>query len=111
MEIAHRTIGDVAVIDLKGNVTLGAGEQKMRESIDGLLASGSKKILLNFANVSILDSSGIGAIIKSFTTAKREGGSLKLVNLSKLARQMLSVTGLLSVLEVFDDESSALASF
>jgi anti-sigma B factor antagonist len=111
MEIAHRTIGDVAVIDLKGNVTLGAGEQKMREAIDELLASGRKKILLNFANVAILDSSGIGAIIKSFTTAKREGGSLKLVNLSRLARQMLSVTGLLSVLEVFDDESSALASF
>jgi len=111
MEIAHRTTGDVAVIDLKGNVTLGAGEQKMREAIDELLAAGRKKILLNFANVAILDSSGIGAIIKSFTTAKREGGSLKLVNLSKLARQMLSVTGLLSVLEVFDDESSALASF
>jgi anti-sigma B factor antagonist len=111
MEIAHRTIGDVAVIDLKGNVTLGAGEQKMREAIDELLASGRKKILLNFANVAILDSSGIGAIIKSFSTAKREGGSLKLVNLSRLARQMLSVTGLLSVLEVFDDESSALASF
>jgi len=111
MEIAQRTIGDVAVIDLKGNVTLGAGEQKMRESIDQLLASGRKKILLNFANVAILDSSGIGAIIKSFTTAKREGGSLKLASLSPLARQMLSVTGLLSVLEVFDDESSALASF
>ena len=111
MEIAHRTIGDVAVVDLKGNVTLGAGEQKMREAIDALLASGRKKILLNFANVAILDSSGIGAIIKSFTTAKREGGSLKLVSLSRLARQMLSVTGLLSVLEVFDDESSALASF
>jgi anti-sigma B factor antagonist len=111
MEITLRTAGDVKVVDLKGNVTLGAGEQKMREAIDGLLASGQKKILLNFASVGILDSSGIGAIIKSFTTAKREGGSLKLVNLSSLARQMLSVTGLLSVLEVFDDESSALASF
>jgi len=111
MEITLRTAGDVRIVDLKGNVTLGAGEQKMREAIDQLLASGQKKILLNFASVGILDSSGIGAIIKSFTTAKREGGSLKLVNLSSLARQMLSVTGLLSVLEVFDDESSALASF
>jgi len=111
MEITLRTAGDATVVDLKGNVTLGAGEQKMRETIDGLIASGSKKILLNFANVAILDSSGIGAIIKSFTTVKREGGSLKLSNLSPLARQMLSVTGLLSVLEVFDDESSALASF
>jgi anti-sigma B factor antagonist len=111
MEITLRNVGDVTVVDLKGNVTLGAGEQKMREAIDGLLSSGQKKILLNFANVAVLDSSGIGAIIKSFTTAKREGGSLKLVNLSRLARQMLSVTGLLSVLEVFDDESSALASF
>jgi anti-sigma B factor antagonist len=111
MEITLRNVGDVTVADLKGNVTLGAGEQKMREAIDGLLAGGHKKILLNFANVAVLDSSGIGAIIKSFTTAKREGGSLKLANLSKLARQMLTVTGLLSVLEVFDDESSALASF
>jgi anti-sigma B factor antagonist len=111
MEIALRTIGDVVVIDLKGNVTLGAGEQKMREAIDELIGRGHKKVLLNMANVAVLDSSGIGAIIKSFTTAKREGGSLKLVNLSRLARQMLSVTGLLSVLEVFDDESSALASF
>jgi anti-sigma B factor antagonist len=111
MEISLRTVGDVIVLDLKGNVTLGAGEQKMREAIDELIASGHKKLLLNMANVAVLDSSGIGAIIKSFTTAKREGGKLKLVNLSKLARQMLSITGLLSVLEVFDDESSALASF
>jgi anti-anti-sigma factor len=111
MEISLRTVGDVIVFDLKGNVTLGAGEQKMREAIDEQIASGHKKLLLNMANVAVLDSSGIGAIIKSFTTAKREGGKLKLVNLSPLARQMLSITGLLSVLEVYDDESSALASF
>jgi anti-sigma B factor antagonist len=111
MEINLRNIGDVVVLDLKGNVTLGAGEQKMREAIDELIAGGHKKLVLNMAGVVVLDSSGIGALIKSFTTAKREGGSLKLVNLSPLARQLLSVTGLLSVLEVYDDESSALASF
>lgn len=111
MEIDIRTEGEVTVLDLKGNVTLGAGELKMRETIDRLIASGQKKLLLNMANVAVLDSSGIGAIIKSFTTAKKEGGKLKLVNLSRLARQLLSITGLLSVLEVFDDESSALASF
>lgn len=111
MEINIRTEGEVTVLDLKGNVTLGAGELKMRETIDRLIAGGQKKLLLNMANVAVLDSSGIGAIIKSFTTAKKEGGKLKLVNLSRLARQLLSITGLLSVLEVFDDESSALASF
>ena len=111
MEINIRTAGEVTILDLKGNVTLGAGELKMREAIDQLIASGQKKLLLNMANVAVLDSSGIGAIIKSFTTAKKEGGKLKLVNLSRLARQLLSITGLLSVLEVFDDESSALASF
>lgn len=111
MEINIRTEGEVTVLDLKGNVTLGAGELKMRETIDRLIASGQKKLLLNMANVAVLDSSGIGAIIKSFTTAKKEGGKLKLVNLSRLARQLLSITGLLSVLEVFDDETSALASF
>lgn len=111
MEINIRSEGEVTVLDLKGNVTLGAGELKMRETIDRLIASGQKKLLLNMANVAVLDSSGIGAIIKSFTTAKKEGGKLKLVNLSRLARQLLSITGLLSVLEVFDDETSALASF
>lgn len=111
MEINVRTAGDVTVLDLKGNLTLGAGEQKMREVIDELLARGRTKLLLNFAAVPVLDSSGIGAIIKSFTTAKKDGGKLKLLNLSRLARQLLSITGLLSVLEVFDDEASALASF
>jgi anti-sigma B factor antagonist len=111
MEIDIRTEGEVAVLDLKGNLTLGAGEQKMREAIDQLIASGRKRLLLNMANVAVLDSSGIGAILKSFTTVKREGGKLKLANLSRFARQLLSITGLLSVLEVFDDESSALASF
>ncbi len=111
MEINVRTAGDVTVLDLKGNLTLGAGEQKMREIIDELLARGRTKLLLNFAAVPVLDSSGIGAIIKSFTTAKKDGGKLKLLNLSRLARQLLSITGLLSVLEVFDDEASALASF
>lgn len=111
MEINIRTAQEITILDLKGNLTLGAGEQKMREAIDGLIARGQKNLLLNLANVAVLDSSGIGAIIKSFTTAKKEGGKLKLVNLSRLARQLLSITGLLSVLEVFDDESSALASF
>lgn len=111
MEINLRTVGDVTVLDLTGNLTLGAGEQKMREAIDELIAGANKKLLLNLAGVPMIDSSGIGAIIKSFTTAKRDGGKLKLLNPSRLARQLLSITGLLSVLEVFDDEPSALASF
>jgi len=111
MEINIRTAGDVTILDLKGNLTLGAGEQKMREVIDELIAKGQKKLLLNLVAVQVLDSSGIGAIIKSFTTAKKDGGKLKLLNPSRLARQLLSITGLLSVLEVFDDEPSALASF
>ena len=111
MEINTRTTGEVAVLDLKGNLTLGAGEQKMREAIDELLAGGRKHFLLNLAGVAVIDSSGIGAIIKSFTSVKKEGGKLKLLNPSRLARQLLSITGLLSVLEVFDDEAPALSSF
>ena len=111
MEIGFRTTGSTTVLDLKGNLTLGAGEQKMREAIDELLAGGRKHFLLNLAEVQIIDSSGIGAIIKSFTSVKKDGGKLKLLNPSRLARQLLSITGLLSVLEVFDDEPSALASF
>ena len=111
MEINPRTEGSVTILDLRGNLTIGSGEEELGELLGQLLSEGQKHLLLNLAEVPFIDSSGIGGLIKSFTRVKNGGGKLKLLNPSRNTRQLLSITGLLSVLEVFDDEGIALSSF
>ena len=111
MEIHTREKGSVTIIDLMGNLTIGPSEESLRETIHGLVGAGQKAILINLASVPLIDSSGIGAIIKSYTIVKEAGGQIKVLNPPRLARQLLSITGLLSVLETFDDEAAAVASF
>ncbi|HEV8589476.1 MAG TPA: STAS domain-containing protein [Pyrinomonadaceae bacterium] len=111
MEINPRTDGSVTILDLKGNLTIGASEEELTEMIAHLLSEGRKHLLLNLAEVPVIDSSGIGGLIKSFTRVKNGGGKLKLLHPSRNVRQLLSITGLLSVLEIFDDEATALLSF
>ncbi len=111
MEINLRTNEGVTILDLKGNLTIGAGEEELGEIITQLLKDGQKHLVVNMAEVPFIDSSGIGGLIKSFTRVKTDGGKLKLLNPSRPARQLLSITGLLSVFETFDDEATALSSF
>lgn len=111
MEINLRSSGDVTILDLQGNLTIGDSEERLRRSIEELIAKEQKNLLVNLANVPMIDSSGIGGLVKSFTHAKRNGGKLKLLNPTRLAQQLLSITGLRSVFEIFDDEATALASF
>jgi anti-sigma B factor antagonist len=111
MEINPRTNGNVTILDLRGNLTIGSGEEELTVLITRLLKEGQTHLLLNMADVPFIDSSGIGGLIKSFSRVKSVGGKLKLLNPSQTARQLLSITGLLSILEVFDDEETALASF
>ena len=111
MEIHLRTVNSVTVLDLQGNLTIGASEEQLRETISRLLGGSQKNLLINLAEVPTIDSSGLGTLIKSLTSVKNEGGKLKLLKPSRLARQLLSITGLLSVFETFDDEPAALASF
>jgi len=110
MEINLRTSESVTILDLKGNLTIGA-EEVLGEMINEVVKDGQKQLLVNMAEVPFIDSSGIGALIKSFSRVKTEGGKLKLLNPSRTARQLLSITGLLSVFEIFDDEATALSSF
>ncbi len=110
MEINLRTNEGVTILDLKGNLTIGA-EEKLGEIVAQVVEDGQKQLLLNMTEVPFVDSSGIGALIKSFSRVKGAGGKLKLLNPSRNTRQLLSITGLLSVLEIFEDESSALSSF
>ena len=111
MEIAERTVGDITVLDLKGKMTLGEGDELLKDKINSLLAGGKKKLVLNLEGVPYIDSAGLGEIVRTFTTVSRQGGSLKLLNLTKRIEDLLSITKLLTVFETFDTEAEAIKSF
>ena len=111
MEIAERTVSDVTVLDLKGKMTLGEGDELLKDKINSLLASGKKKLVLNLEGVPYIDSAGLGEIVRTYTTVSRQGGSLKLLNLTKRIEDLLSITKLLTVFETFDTEAEAIKSF
>ena len=111
MQIEERKIGDVVVLDLKGKVMLGEGDELLKDKVNSLLQQGSKKIVLNLAEVPYIDSAGLGEIVRTFTTVSRQGGSLKLLNLTKRITDLLSITKLLTVFDTFESESEAVGSF
>jgi anti-sigma B factor antagonist len=111
MKATTRKVEGVHIIDLSGRITIGEGTVILRDAVRSLLQRGEKKILLNLADVSYIDSSGIGELVSSFTTFSNQGGKLKLLNLTKKVHDLLSITKLLTVFEVFDDEAKAIQSF
>ena len=111
MDIAERTVSDVTVLDLKGKMTLGEGDELLKDKINSLLASGKKKLVLNLEGVPYIDSAGLGEIVRTYTTVSRQGGSLKLLNLTKRIEDLLSITKLLTVFDTFDSEAEAIKSY
>ena len=111
MQIEQRTVGSVMILDLKGKITLGEGDEALKDKINSLILQGHKKMLLNLADVPYIDSAGLGEIVRTYTTVSRQGGQLKLVNLTKRITDLLMITKLLTVFETFDNEPEALASF
>jgi anti-sigma B factor antagonist len=111
VKISHRQVGDVTVVDATGRITLGEGASIFRDMIRDLATKGNKKILINLSDVSYIDSSGIGEMVSSFTTVTNHGGQLKLLGLTKRVKDLLQITKLYTVFEVFEDESSAVRSF
>ena len=111
MEIHTRTVGDVHVLDISGKIVLGDATKNMRHTISDLLVNGGKKIVLNLTDVNYIDSSGIGELVRSFTTVTNEGKQLKLLNLTRKVRELLVITKLLTVFQVFENEQAAVASF
>lgn len=109
--ITERQAGDVTIVDLEGKVTIGEGSVALRNKIRELLGDGKNKILLNLAGVGYIDSSGIGELVSSFTAVSKEGGTLKLLNLTQKIQDLLAITKLLTVFDVYDEEPEALASF
>ena len=111
LNLTERQAGDITILDMDGKVTIGEGSVALRTTIRRLLGEGKKKILLNLGRVGYVDSSGIGELVSSFTAVNKENGSLKLLNLTQKIQDLLAITKLLTVFDVFDEESEALSSF
>jgi anti-sigma B factor antagonist len=111
MQIEERVIGGVTILDLKGKMTLGEGDELLKDKINSLIHQGQKKLLLNLEGVPYIDSAGLGEIVRTYTTVSRQGGSLKLVNLTKRITDLLAITKLLTVFETFESEKDAIASY
>ncbi len=111
MQIEERAVGEVTILDLKGKMTLGEGDELLKEKINSLVSKGHKKLILNLEGVPYIDSAGLGEIVRTYTTVSRQGGRLKLLNLTKRITDLLSITKLLTVFETFESEQEAVRSF
>jgi len=111
MRATYRDAGSVTVVDIGGRITLGEGSALLRSTIKDLLAEGRNKIVLNLGDVNYIDSSGIGELVTGFTTVKKSGGDLKLLHLTKKVHDLLQLTKLFTVFEVFSDENVVIRSF
>ena len=111
MQIDERAIGDVVILDVKGRVMLGEGDEVLKDKINSILNQGRKKIILNLAAVPYIDSAGLGEVVRTYTTVSRQGGQLKLLNVTKRITDLLAITKLLTVFDTYDSESEAVQSF
>ena len=111
LDVKERQAGDVTILDLSGEVRIGDGSVALREAIRKLADGGKKQVLLNLAGVKYIDSSGIGELIANYTTVSRQGGHLKLLNLTDKIQNLLVITKLLTVFDSYDNEAEALQSF
>ena len=111
MTITERKSGDVTILDVEGKILLGEGDVQLKRKIDELIERKEIKRLLNLANVPYMDSGGLGEIVRSYTTVKRAGGELKLLNATKRISDLLTITKLITVFEIYEEEGEAVKSF
>jgi anti-anti-sigma factor len=111
MEIAERLVDGVVVLDLNGRLILSDGEDLFRRKVDEVVQKGHVNVLVNFQGVDYLDSAGVGAVVWKYVTLRRQGGALKLLNLKPRSHRVLTTTRLLTVLENYESEADAIASF
>jgi anti-sigma B factor antagonist len=111
LKSSTRNVDGITVLDLSGRITLGEGSVVLRDVIREILGKGEKKILLNLGDVTYIDSSGIGELVSAFTAVRKEGGELKLLNLTKKVHDLLQITKLYTVFDVKDDEAAAISSY
>lgn len=106
-----RQVGDVTIVDLNGKITLGENTGILRDELRSLLSQGKKHIVLNLADVSYVDSAGLGELVGAYTTATNQGGSVKLLNMQGKMRDLMQITKLHTIFPAFDNEQAAVSSF
>jgi anti-sigma B factor antagonist len=106
-----REVDEITIVDLSGRISLGEGSALLRKTVRGLLENGQTKILLNLGDVNYIDSSGIGELVSGFTAVRSRNGELKLLNLTKKVHDLLQITKLFTVFDVYSDEATAVRSF
>jgi anti-sigma B factor antagonist len=111
LKVSTRQVDGVSIVDCSGRITLGEGSVVLRDTVKDLLSKGQKKILLNLGDVNYIDSSGIGELVSAYTTARNQGGELKLLKLTKKVHDLLQITKLYTVFDVKDDETAAVKAF
>ena len=111
MQITQRTVGDVAIVDVKGRLVLGDGDDTFIHTVNRLVQAGMTKVLLNLDGMTYIDSAGLGVLVSKYITLRNRGGNLKVCNLRARGFEVLTVTRLLTVFESFDSETEAIASF
>lgn len=111
MTITERKSGDVTVLDVEGKILLGEGDVQLKRKVDELIERKEHKLLLNLANVPYMDSGGLGEIVRSYTTVRRAGGELKLLNATKRISDLLTITKLITVFEIYEEEAEAVKSY
>ena len=111
MEVKKRDKGNVTILDLKGKITIGAGEIALRNAVQDVINAGVKNVILNMKDVTTIDSSGVGELVSAYTTSTNRGAALKLANLPAKVQDILVITQLITVFDVFDSEDEAVACF
>lgn len=111
LRMAERDVNGVTVLDIEGRIVLGEESNAFREKVKGLLASGKKKIVLNLAQVTYIDSAGLGTLVATFHSARSQGATLKLANLGAKFKEVLQVTKLMTVFDTYETEAAAIQSF
>jgi anti-sigma B factor antagonist len=112
MQLEEKTVGDVVIVAVTGDITLNkGGDVALKDKVRSLIQQGHKKLLIDLGGVSYMDSAGLGELIQAYATTKNKGGSLKLVRLTKRLKDLLTITKLVTVFESFDTEAAAIASF
>ena len=111
LDVKERQAGDVTILDMSGSIRIGEGAIAMRDAVRHLVNDGKKNVLLNLRGVNYMDSSGVGELIANYTTLRRDGGQLKLLNLTDKIQNLLVITKLLTVFDAYDNEAEALSSF
>jgi anti-sigma B factor antagonist len=111
MQIVERSAGNVTILDLSGQITFTEGDQQFKDKVNSLVHQGRKNILVNLANVTYMDSAGLGELAGAYTTVTKAGGSMKLLNLTKRLHDLLAITKLLTIFDTFESEQAALKQF